>query len=153
VLPQQEREQAQLLLEPWGLQLMLPQQAQQKPMVTYCMNLLQSLDSSQPFCVSLNSSHRIDPARVLRRMRYEHPVYDHASVSARARKNEIQGRRHTWYAGAYWGFGFHEDGLRSAIEVAHAFGMHWPLQAVPAVGRPASAEPQTRGDAQRVSAS
>jgi predicted NAD/FAD-binding protein len=117
------------------------------------MNLLQSLDSAEPFCVSLNSSHRIDPARVLRRMRYEHPVYDHTSASARARKCEIQGQRNTWYAGAYWGFGFHEDGLRSANDVAHALGIHWPLYAVPVAALQTVASQSINHDAQRVSAS
>jgi predicted NAD/FAD-binding protein len=115
--------------------VLLPRQAEQSCTVTYCMNLLQSLDSAEPFCVSLNSSHRIDPTRVLRRMRYEHPVYDHASVLARARKGAIQGQRNTWYAGAYWGFGFHEDGLLSATEVAHALDIHWPLHAMPAAAQ------------------
>ena len=133
--------------------VLLPKQAEQNCTVTYCMNLLQSLDSAEPFCVSLNSSHRIDPSRVLRRMHYAHPVYDHVSVSARARKGEIQGQRKTWYAGAYWGFGFHEDGLRSATEIAHALGIHWPLQAVPVAALQNTSSQCINHDAQRVSAS
>jgi predicted NAD/FAD-binding protein len=58
-------------------------------------------------------------------MRYQHPVYSHASVAAQARKAEIQGQRRTWFAGAYWGWGFHEDGMRSAVEVARALGVDW----------------------------
>jgi len=54
-------------------------------------------------------------------MRYAHPVYTHASVAAQARKSEIQGRRRVWFAGAYWGWGFHEDGMRSAVELARDF--------------------------------
>lgn len=88
--------------------------------VSYCMNLLQSIRAPQTFCVTLNGSDRIDPGRVLRRMHYAHPVYTHAAVAAQARRDEIQGRRRTWFAGAYWGFGFHEDGLRSAHDVARA---------------------------------
>lgn len=95
--------------------------------VSYCMNLLQGIASPEPFVVTLNRSEAIDPAKVLARMRYHHPVYTRASVQAQARKPEIQGWRRTWYAGAYWGWGFHEDGLRSAVEVAAALGVHWPL--------------------------
>jgi len=91
--------------------------------VSYCMNLLQGIASPEPFVVSLNRSEAIDPAKVLARMRYHHPVYTRASVQAQARKAEIQGWRRTWFAGAYWGWGFHEDGLRSAHALAADFGV------------------------------
>ncbi len=94
--------------------------------VSYCMNQLQSLDSPEPFVVTLGRGREIDPARVLARMQYHHPVYTHASVAAQARRGEVSGVRRTWYAGAYWGFGFHEDGLRSGIEVARELGATWP---------------------------
>jgi predicted NAD/FAD-binding protein len=68
----------------------------------------------------------MDPARVLRRRRYRHPLQTPTSAAARRRKAEIQGKSGTWFAGAYWGFGFHEDGLRSAHEVAQALGIDWP---------------------------
>lgn len=93
--------------------------------VSYCMNHLQSLESERPFVVTLGRGQDIDPARVLARMRYHHPVYTHASVAAQARRGEINGVNRTWYAGAYWGFGFHEDGLRSGVEVARALGVQW----------------------------
>ncbi|GAB2492034.1 NAD(P)/FAD-dependent oxidoreductase [Arenimonas alkanexedens] len=93
--------------------------------VSYCMNLLQGIESREPFVVTLNRSKDIDPAKVLARMRYQHPVYTHASVAAQSRRGEISGVNRTWYAGAYWGFGFHEDGLRSGIEVARALGAVW----------------------------
>ncbi|MBD9469603.1 FAD-dependent oxidoreductase [Pseudoxanthomonas sp. PXM01] len=89
--------------------------------VSYCMNLLQGVDAPEPFIVTLNRSEAIDPARVLRRMQYRHPVHDHAMVAAQRRKAEIQGRRRTWFAGAYWGWGFHEDGIRSAHDLVDAF--------------------------------
>jgi len=89
--------------------------------VSYCMNLLQGIASPAPFIVTLNRSEAIDPACVLRRMHYRHPVYDHAMVAAQRRKAEIQGRRRTWFAGAYWGWGFHEDGIRSAHDLVAAF--------------------------------
>jgi predicted NAD/FAD-binding protein len=93
--------------------------------VSYCMNLLQSLDAPQPFVVTLNRSAAIDPDKVLARMRYQHPVYTRASVAAQARRDEINGRDRIWYAGAYWGWGFHEDGLRSAVDVAEKLGVRW----------------------------
>jgi len=94
--------------------------------VSYWMNALQSIRAPQPFIVSLNRNDAIDPAKVLRRMRYRHPLQTRASVAAQARKHEIQGQRGTWFAGAGWGFGFHEDGLRSAVEVAAGLGVPWP---------------------------
>ncbi len=93
--------------------------------VSYCMNLLQGIDSPHPFIVTLNRTAAIDPDKILRRMRYHHPEYSHASVAAQARKAEIQGQRQTWFAGAYWGWGFHEDGIRSAVEAAESMGVHW----------------------------
>ena len=93
--------------------------------VSYCMNVLQGIDAPQPLVVTLNRTQAIDPACVLRRRRYHHPVYTHASVAAQARKAEIQGARRTWFAGAYWGWGFHEDGMRSAVEVAVGLGVKW----------------------------
>ncbi|NII11718.1 FAD-dependent oxidoreductase [Oleiagrimonas sp. C23AA] len=94
--------------------------------VTYDMNQLQGLDAPETFCVSLNAGHRVDADKVLARMRYAHPVYTRASVAAQARKGEIQGRERIWFAGAYWGWGFHEDGMRSAVAVASALGVDWP---------------------------
>jgi predicted NAD/FAD-binding protein len=94
--------------------------------VSYCMNLLQGLDVPVPLIVSLNQTARIEPRTIIRRMRYEHPVFDTAAVAAQARKVEIQGKRRTWYAGAYWGWGFHEDGISSAVAVADGLGVTWP---------------------------
>ncbi len=116
----------------------LPRDPAEACTVSYCMNLLQGIDSPEPFVVTLNRSAAIDPARVIARMRYHHPVYTLASVAAQARKAEIQGQRHTWFAGAYWGWGFHEDGMRSAVEVADALGVHWP--------QGAAAEPAVRAE-------
>jgi predicted NAD/FAD-binding protein len=94
--------------------------------VSYWMNALQSIEASEPLIVTLNRTHDIDPAKILRRMRYRHPAQTKASAIAQLRKAEIQGAFTTWFAGAYWGYGFHEDGLRSAAEVAHALGVDWP---------------------------
>ncbi len=103
----------------------LPGDPVQACTVSYCMNLLQGIQSPDPLVVTLNRSDAIDPARMLRRMRYHHPVYSHASVAAQARKAEIQGCNRTWFAGAYWGWGFHEDGIRSAVDVAEGLGVGW----------------------------
>lgn len=100
----------------------VPRDADAPCTVSYCMNLLQGIESTDPFVVTLNRTDAIDPAKILRRMRYAHPVYDAAMVAAQQRKPEIQGRRHTWFAGAYWGWGFHEDGIRSAADVVQALG-------------------------------
>jgi predicted NAD/FAD-binding protein len=93
--------------------------------VSYCMNLLQGLDCPEPLVVTLNGSGAIDPAKVLRRMRYRHPLYTHAAVAAQSRRAQIQGFDRVWFAGAYWGWGFHEDGMRSALEVARGLGVRW----------------------------
>jgi uncharacterized protein len=93
--------------------------------VSYCMSLLQNIASPEPFVVTLNRTDAIDSSKILRRMQYHHPVYSHASVAAQARKAEIQGQRRTWFAGAYWGWGFHEDGMRSAVDVAQGLGVRW----------------------------
>lgn len=103
----------------------LPVDAGEACTVSYCMNLLQRIDAPRTFVVTLNRSEAIDPDQVLARMRYHHPVYSHASVAAQARRAEVQGRHRTWFAGAYWGWGFHEDGLRSAVDVADGLGVPW----------------------------
>jgi predicted NAD/FAD-binding protein len=105
---------------------LIPAGPQSTCTVSYCMNLLQRLDAPEPLVVSLNQCEYINSAKVLQRMTYAHPLYTTASVAAQARKAEIQGQRRTWYAGAYWGWGFHEDGMRSAVEVAQALGAKAP---------------------------
>ena len=105
----------------------LPRDPGEACTVSYCMNLLQRIESPEPYVVTLNRTAVINPDKILSRMLYHHPVYSHASVAAQVRKQEIQGRRRTWFAGAYWGWGFHEDGMRSAVEVAAALGVRWPV--------------------------
>ena len=82
--------------------------------LTYCMNTLQRLSTPEPLLVTLNRTDAIDPARVLRRMTYAHPVFTPASVTAQARQRQINGVRRTYYCGAWWRNGFHEDGVASA---------------------------------------
>ena len=84
-------------------------------LVTYHMNTLQRLRASCEFCVTLNRPDAIDPAQVLKRITYHHPVFTPEAIAAQQRHREINGPRRTWYCGAYWGFGFHEDGVRSAM--------------------------------------
>jgi predicted NAD/FAD-binding protein len=83
--------------------------------LTYWMNNLQSLSSSTDFCVTLNRSEQIDPAKVIRTIDYAHPVYTPAGVAAQDRHHEISGVNRTHYCGAYWRWGFHEDGVQSAL--------------------------------------
>lgn len=108
---------------------LIPREAAAPCTVSYCMNLLQGLESPEPFVVTLNREAAIDPAKVIRRMSYHHPVYTHAAVAAQRRRAEIQGMRRTWFAGAYWGWGFHEDGMRSAVDVARELGVEWSQEA------------------------
>jgi uncharacterized protein len=90
--------------------------------VTYHMNRLQSLRAEREFCVTLNRTEDIDPAHVIRTIRYAHPVYTAEAVTAQARVTEISGRNRTHFCGAYWGWGFHEDGVVSALRVGERFG-------------------------------
>jgi uncharacterized protein len=105
---------------------LVPRAPAQTCTVSYCMNLLQGIESAEPIIVTLNGTDAIDPAKVLRRMRYHHPLYTHAAVAAQRRRAQIQGVDRIWFAGAYWGWGFHEDGMRSAVDVASGLGVRWP---------------------------
>lgn len=91
--------------------------------VSYCMNLLQNLDAPEPLLVTLNCTDRIEAAKILQRRTYHHPVYTPASLAAQKRRAEINGRNNTWYAGAYWGWGFHEDGASSAQDIVARLSM------------------------------
>jgi predicted NAD/FAD-binding protein len=92
------------------------------PAVTYNMNILQTLPSPETFCVTLNRTGAVAPDRVVQRFTYHHPVFTTAGVRAQERHPEISGRHHTHYCGAYWGNGFHEDGVASAYRAALAIG-------------------------------
>jgi len=88
-----------------------------RAVITYNMNMLQSLRSKQTFCVTLNHTDGIDPAKIIRRFNYHHPLYLRGQDMARRRHGEIINRNHTSFCGAYWGYGFHEDGVRTAMAV------------------------------------
>jgi predicted NAD/FAD-binding protein len=89
--------------------------------LTYNMNILQGLAARRPFLVTLNRSDEIDPATVLRRITYHHPLFTPAGVAAQARQGEINGPLRTFYCGAYWRNGFHEDGVVSALAAVDHF--------------------------------
>ena len=91
--------------------------------LTYWMNKLQSIDSTTDLLVTLNRSSEIKPETVLAEFGYEHPVFDADAIAAQKRRPEIQGVQATFFAGAYWGFGFHEDGVNSALDVCAHFGV------------------------------
>jgi predicted NAD/FAD-binding protein len=90
--------------------------------VTYHMNRLQKLQTPEDYCVTLNSDCGIDSSKVLRRMLYEHPLYNLDAIRAQERWPEISGKNRTHFCGAYWFYGFHEDGVRSGMRVAEALG-------------------------------
>ncbi|WP_087025006.1 NAD(P)/FAD-dependent oxidoreductase [Thaumasiovibrio subtropicus] len=85
--------------------------------LTYNMNILQGIDAPETFCVSLNSSDRIAADKILNIFHYSHPVFNTESVAAQQRRGEINGIQQTYFCGAYWYNGFHEDGVRSALDV------------------------------------
>ena len=95
------------------------------PTVTYDLNRLQGLTTNDRFCVTLNPNGDVDESRVLRKMVYRHPLYTREAIRAQAEWDTVSGVAHTHYCGAYWFYGFHEDGLRSALRVAHALGVDW----------------------------
>jgi predicted NAD/FAD-binding protein len=82
------------------------------------MNILQSIQSDETFCVTLNQSGDIDPSKILGEFEYDHPVFSEAGIKAQDRWQEINGVKSTWFCGAYWRNGFHEDGVWSALRVA-----------------------------------
>jgi len=86
------------------------------------MNLLQNLSCREPYLVTLNRAEEIDPTKLIRSIHYRHPIYSRAAVHAQSRHGVISGRNRTHYCGAYWGFGFHEDGVASALTVGKHFG-------------------------------
>lgn len=96
--------------------------ADQPAAVTYNMNILQGIESDTTFCVSLNQTTAIDPSKILARYTYAHPQYSLAGMAAQARWEELLGANHSYFCGAYWANGFHEDGVVSALRVAREFG-------------------------------
>ena len=101
----------------------LDQSSNRPVAMTYNMNILQSLDVAKTYCVTLNSNEIVNESKVIKELDYEHPLFTELGVSAQKRKQEISGVNNTYYCGAYWHNGFHEDGVVSALEVCRHFGL------------------------------
>ncbi len=93
--------------------------------MSYDLTRLQRLPGKTTYCVSVNPGDRVDPARVLASFQYAHPVYSLRTLEAQREVEALQGRRQTYFAGAHLGYGFHEDGARSGVEVAERLGVRW----------------------------
>jgi predicted NAD/FAD-binding protein len=98
--------------------------------VTYHMNRLQSLSTARQYFVTLNALSGIDERTILRELEYSHPLYTVDAIQAQAEWDTISGRNRTHFCGAYWFYGFHEDGLKSALRVAKALGVNWDQERV-----------------------
>jgi len=108
----------------WNYHLLadIPENDESKPVaLTYNMNLLQGFTNKKTLCVTLNNSDAIDPSKIIKRLNYEHPVFTPESVAAQARQFDINGKRHSYFCGAYWRNGFHEDGVVSALNAVKDF--------------------------------
>lgn len=100
---------------------LMPQGPGGRVCLTYNMNRLQSIDAPQVFCVTLNATEQIDPDKILAQMVYRHPLFTPEGVAAQARHREIDGTHRTYYCGAWWRYGFHEDGVVSALDAVRHF--------------------------------
>lgn len=103
----------------WNYHLLKEQKEQVA--LTYNMNILQSLKSKNTFCVTLNNTDAIDPSKIIKKMDYMHPFFTLDGVKAQQRQSEINGTNRTFYCGAYWRYGFHEDGVVSALTALEDF--------------------------------
>lgn len=91
--------------------------------LTYNMNILQRIQSDTTFCVTLNNTDALDPAKILGKFHYAHPQFSPTMVAAQNRRDEINDEGNGYFCGAYWYNGFHEDGVRSALDVCRRFGL------------------------------
>ena len=91
--------------------------------LTYNMNILQSLDAKPDFLVTLNSNSNIDSSKIIKKVEYHHPLFTVDGISAQKKKKQINGVNNTFYCGAYWGSGFHEDGVNSSLDVCKLLGV------------------------------
>ncbi len=113
----------------WNYLLHTDEAAKQRPSsVSYNMNILQGIEAPVTFCVTLNNTDAIQPQQILGRYWYAHPVYSVESMAARQQRARICGQNHTHFSGAYWYNGFHEDGVRSAVDVAKRLGVSWNVE-------------------------
>ena len=95
------------------------------PTLTYYLNRLQRLESDRDWCVTLNRTSEIDPEHIVDRTTFEHPLFTVESMRTQPELRRLSGERHTLYAGAYHGFGFHEDGFASGVRAAEKLGVSW----------------------------
>ncbi len=109
--------------------------------LSYNMNILQGIDSDTTYCVSLNQTRYIDPEKILGAYQYSHPVFSLEGVRLQQRWSEISGKLCTWYCGAYWGSGFHEDGVVSGLKVVESINKRFSAGNTP---DPAAAQPRSR---------
>lgn len=93
--------------------------------VTYQMNILQGIKSDTQFCVTLNHLEGIDKSKILREFTYHHPVFNQSSIAAQKLKHTVDGQNNSYFCGAYWYNGFHEDGVRSGVDVAKQLGVEF----------------------------
>ncbi|MCV6637709.1 FAD-dependent oxidoreductase [Candidatus Albibeggiatoa sp. nov. NOAA] len=100
---------------------LMPEGAGGRVCLTYNMNILQGIQSEHTFCVTLNATEQIDPNRIIKRMTYTHPLFTLAGEKAKTRQREINGTQRTYYCGAWWRNGFHEDGLVSGRDAVQHF--------------------------------
>jgi predicted NAD/FAD-binding protein len=107
----------------------IPREQGAEVCVSYNMNLLQGLASDKVWCLSLNPGDAVDPEKVVQRLHYDHPLFTAGRATAQARHDELIRRRGLSFCGAYWGYGFHEDGIRSALEVCKDFAQECELAA------------------------
>jgi len=105
----------------------IPKEEGQPVVLTYNLNRLQGHVSPDPICVTLNATRWIDEKKILARIEYHHPVYSREALAAQKRFHEINGRNRTYFCGAYWGHGFHEDGVNSALAIGQSFGKRLDL--------------------------
>jgi predicted NAD/FAD-binding protein len=101
----------------------IPAEDRDRVILTYDMNILQGLRAPRTVCVTVNDDGRVDPAQILHRVRYHHPVFRLDTPRMQAMHERLIHHQRTSYCGAYWGFGFHEDGVASALAVARGFGL------------------------------
>lgn len=116
LLPQRQRAWAS-----WNY--LIPAEPGRPVTLTYDVNRLQGLATPSPVCVTLNNTYQLEQEYVLKQMLYEHPVFTPGAVAAQRRHDELNGARRLYYCGAYWGYGFHEDGVNSALAVCKHFGI------------------------------
>lgn len=117
----------------WNYHLPLTKTGSQQhlPALTYNMNILQGIDAPETFCVTLNQTQDINPDKILRQFTYAHPVFNLCSIKAQQQRHLINGQSNTWFCGAYWYNGFHEDGVRSALDVIEAITHTDPISQLP----------------------